>query len=215
MIEFDEMNMTLLVTILTVGAAIVTTVLTGTFRLLELWYNNRLARQKKDNKPKLKDVVKNSLEIDKLLYTIMTDFDADRVLFARFHNGGTFIDGVPIDKFTVTNEVFKGDAESISLLLQNVVLSNRAAMIYELLFCGSFLRQDLSQYDNNFEKMSYKNDIKSIYVFLIKDLDDSPIGFIELSYIKNVKKLSTSDINEIKSTHNQILKLSKHKDDSK
>jgi hypothetical protein len=203
------------ITTITVIVTIVTTILTGLFQLLSVWYNHMLNKRKKSLKPKLHDVVKNSLTIDKILFEILQECVADRVIFARFHNGGTFIDGVPIDKFSVANEVYTSDEMSVSLQLQNVLLSTRPSAMYELLFTDSFFREDTSTYTSGFEKMLFNYDVKSIYMFLIKDLDDKPIGFVELSYINNKNVLDEESKLFIKLQHNKILKLAQYRNESK
>jgi len=207
------MNMTVLVAIISVGAAIITTILTGGFKILELWYQNRLKNKAKKNRTPLKDVAKFSLDLDQVLFDIMRKTGADRVFFARFHNGGTFIDGIPMDKFTVTNEVYSFGQSKISPLLQNVLLSTRSSIMYELLFEYEFKREDTSKYTDGFEKMVLDQNIKSIYMFLISDLNDMPIGFIEVSFINKIKTLDLCEIMFIKDQHNEILKLSTYKDD--
>lgn len=202
------------ITTITIIVAILTTVLTGLFQLLCVWYKHILENRKKKNKPSLHDVIKHSLDIDKNLFEIMQECEADRVLFARFHNGGTFIDGVPIDKFTVANEVYVKDDYSVSLKLQNVLLSTRPSAMYELLFTDEYIREDTSKYNAGFEKILFNYDVKSIYMFLIKDLEDKPIGFIELSYINAPKTLDIEQISTAKSYHNTILKLAQYKDDA-
>lgn len=202
------------ITKITVIVTILTTILTGLFQILSVWYKYILDNRKKKSKPTLHDVIKNSLDIDKSLFEIMQECKADRVIFARFHNGGTFIDGVPIDKFTVANEVYNKDDYSVSLELQNVLLSTRPAAMYELLFTDEFIREDTSKYNAGFEKMLFNYDVKSIYMFLIKDLEDKPIGFIELTYINAPVSLDHTKIAFAKSYHNSILKLAQYKNES-
>lgn len=205
----DSSQITILVAILSVCAAIITTILTGGFKILEIWYQNRIKNIDKKNKTPLGLVAKYSMDIDQILFDILKKTKCDRVFFARFHNGGAFIDNIPMDKFSVTNEVHSIGYSKISHVLQNILLSTRAPIMYELLYMDEFLRPDTND-GSDLLKIMFDDSVKSVYMFLIRDLDDMPIGFIEISYMKDIHELGLCDILFIKKQHNDILRLAKY-----
>lgn len=208
------MDNTVLISIISTVGVVVAAGLGAGAKLMEMWWQEYKMQKKKANRPKLVDVAKYSMEIDKILYDFTNKMGATRAMVARFHNGGQFINNIQMDKFSVTNEISTCEHEhSISQRMQNILLSNYSSVMYELLFNNKYFKPDTKECDPDFRREMELDKIKSIYFFLIKDIDETPIGYISLSFHKTKKELSNDDISYIWSKHNPILNFLHYKNE--
>ena len=179
----------------------------GGMKIMEILYKNRIEKSKKKHYS-LKDITMYALNIDKILFDILTKLNASRIILARFHNGGTFIGGLPIDKFSVTNEIYGDDVDhSITQMMQNILLSTHSQVIHELLVSDCYFRASLNDVPNGFKKMLSIGGVKSVYLFLIKDIDETPMSFICITFNEKETELHQDEISYVWKNHNFMLKL--------
>ena len=206
---------TVLISIITAISVLISTLITTGFKFAETWYNGRQATKKEKSKTPLVDVSKVNMATEKILYSIIEDSGANIATLSRFHNGGYFIDGLTMDKFTTTNHVTKdSDLSTYHIQLpQNILLSIIPDIMYELLFTGKYYEEDINNIKNSpFKQILKKIKGKSLFMFLIKDLDDKPLGFISILYNNENHILGDKEIDFIHSKHNEVLNLMKMTD---
>lgn len=126
------------------------------------------------------------IELDKICASIKDIVKANLVYIAYFHNGGHFINGVAMDKYTVVGEDYDVNCKSIKRTNKDVLVNNFPYLFHDLLVRNRHFINSIST--QAMEDRSYKEDLedrgmKSAYTFLIKDpVKDIPIGFISLEY---------------------------------
>lgn len=150
------------------------------------------------------------IELDKICASIKDIVKANMVYVAYFHNGGHFINGITMDKYTVVGEDYDVNCRSIKKTSKDVLVNNFPYLFHDLLVRN---RHYINSVQNQaMEDKSYKEDlenrnIKSAYTFLIKDpIKDIPIGFISLEYFKE-NGFNETDEKYIWKKQNTIAKL--------
>lgn len=185
-----------------IGAAIVT----GFFKVMELRINSK-NKKTPPTTTDLIDISKNNLKIDKQLWDILNIFDAEKVTLSRFHNGGNFISGISMDKFTATNEVSKNtDLPSSMAQHKNILLSGMPDVMYELFFQDKFFTTDSEVIENTHLYNSVESaKIDNLYMFIIKNLSGNHEAFITI-YNANAK-ITDNHFTAVWKRHNNILSL--------
>jgi len=133
------------------------------------------------------DRIKNSLQVNKILYCLGKQFQADTVFLARFHNGGSFIGGYDMDKFSVTHYMpvkeRKGKANFQVALYKDILLTLISDTAYRLFFDGeSSLSFAKHHTDIVFKNMFDSEDAKTIIFETIKNDKQEPVAFIGIIY---------------------------------
>ena len=192
-------------------AGILFTALNQTFGI---WFKAYLDRRKKRNLIPMDKKLAFNLESDRLCLRLRKLLMADRVFLANFHNGGQFKSGVSIDKFTVVGEDYTDDAGiSLKRVYDNTLLSYAPFTFHKLLVEGHHYVEDVHcMHDKAMRKDLMARGVKSLYLFMIKDLTGEPLGFIEIAFncqhsIDDAQKIS------IWSYHNEflnVIKMQKH-----
>jgi len=205
------MDIKVIVAIITGASLLLTTLFTGVWKVIEIWYKNRIEKQ---NKSDLKQVSLINLKIDKILYEMLESMEANVVALSKFHNGGRFIDGMSMDKYSMTNEVTKNYQHGSRIPdSQNIFLSAMPDVMYELLFANKYSNPDVESMtkSNFYRNVLLDKGIKSIFLFLIKDLNEAPIGFVTVAY-SSKHKIDQDKLGLIWKKHNTLLQLIKTKD---
>lgn len=128
------------------------------------------------------------IELDKICASIRDTLKAQAVYIAHFHNGGHFINGVNMDKYTVVGEDYECGFTSYKRILKDVLVNNFPYLFHNLLVRNRHYIPDISKH--TFQDKCYKEELesrnmKSAYTFLIKDpVNSKPLGFISLEYNK-------------------------------
>lgn len=126
------------------------------------------------------------IELDKICASIRDTIHANAAYIAYFHNGGHFINGVEMDKYTVVGEDYDCCVVSYKKSFKDVLVNNFPYLFHNLLVRNRHYCNDVSKY--KFQDRCYKDELesrgmKSAYTFLIKDpIKETPIGFISLEY---------------------------------
>lgn len=126
------------------------------------------------------------LKLDTICHTIREAVHSDGVYIAYFHNGGHFINGIGMDKYTVVGEDYREDMKSYKNQYKDVMVNSFSYLFHSLLVSNRHYMNDISK--NISQDRAYKEDLKnrginSTYTFLIKDvIKETPIGFISVEY---------------------------------
>lgn len=198
--------------------------------LISIWYRQYLQEKTKEKSTlSVEDKSMFYLEMDKVCNRIRITTKADGSYLAYFHNGGTFSNGISMDKFTVVGEDYNERIKSssykkiyystminyISYAYHRLLINNRYYACTGLP-CGTNCMRDLGGDCKNGQDitsdLSFRNDlikrrISSIKMYLIKDpVSDKPIGFFALEYIDRDDSSSMND-SEIWKHQNRLAKL--------
>lgn len=128
------------------------------------------------------------MQLDRIAADIRKHENAKGCFIAYFHNGGKFISGIAMDKFTVIADDFDETIEdSYKNIYKNALTSIMSYPILRLYKDNQYIF-----HKNNFEKTeankAFINDLDSRKVntvasIIIKDLvTDMPIGFVAVEY---------------------------------
>lgn len=156
--------------------------------ITSIW--NKQSHQNKLNKVSIINKSKLFLELQQTCGTIKKDIDANAVYIAYFHNGDYYKNGLSIDKFSVVAEDYD---ECITFNNTSYIRSYQNTSIQQIIFIYHKLLSESRYYIHNtnntnttIDSIFYKDllcrNVKSSYMFLIKNEDDKPIGFIACEY---------------------------------
>ena len=144
---------------------------------------------RKDHIKELNKTVKYSTEVDPKIHDILIDIrshtGADRVFYTRYHNGGTFVGGIPFAKISWMDETIKAGRSSLRENMQNIPMSffmyfNSYVGIGDDLFIPDVSTSDIGM---EMKLLLEHEGIKSKYIFALYDwFDDVPLGFIGIDF---------------------------------
>jgi hypothetical protein len=143
--------------------------------------------EKKEKATTFKVAIKKASTYDAalkiLLYNLKKELSADKVIVARFHNGGNFANGYEMKKFTVTHETPGGT--SIPLMDKQVaVLNSRySEAILHLVSIGNYSIADCTDCtDQSFRHDMQEYGFQATYLFLIRQIDGTEEGFVGVNF---------------------------------
>lgn len=153
-----------------------------------------------------------NIEADRLCLHLRKQLKADRVFLANFHNGGQFKSGIGIDKFTIVSEDYTNDAEiSLKRVYEGTLMSYAPFTFHKLLTEDSyFATATHCMLDKAFRKDLLNRGVKSMYMFVIKDLSGEPLAFIEIAY-NQPHVMDAENTTIVWTYHNKFLKVIKMK----
>ena len=166
-------------------ATVVVTIISSLTTLLGVYLKERYFPKVKKQKLSI-DKSTCYIELDKICASIRDIVKANHVYIAYFHNGGHFINGVAMDKYTVVGEDYDIHCKSVKKSFKDILVNNFPYLFHDLLTRNRHWINVVS--DKTMQDKSYKEDLEtrhmnSAYTFLIKDpLADTPLGFISLEY---------------------------------
>lgn len=150
----------------------------------------KLVKQFRDKRKKDRRInpLEETLEIDAkvypLLWRILIDFEAIRVLVIQFHNGERFYSGQSIQKYTASHEVYRTGIHEIKSNIINVPLTE---CIHNLIVTLRTKGMEFVSTDD--ENISHSTlvtmkayGIKSFYAMPIYDTKGNILGFIVLNF---------------------------------
>ena len=142
-------------------------------------------------KPQRKELthVEYNYELNKNLWLLLTELDADRAYICRFHNGGYFSGGIEMKKFSMTNEVFSERVEgSISAHYKDKYISEYAALFAKLFINENFLCENQDEIvDPSTKNLLKKYPQGSFYLYIIKESSGKPIAYFGIHFNKGRK----------------------------
>jgi|TARA_B100001093_G_scaffold342337_1_gene327155 hypothetical protein len=165
--------------------------------VLYLFINQRMKRHHDKKRDKIKENIINTSIIDNEIEQIRTEYGADRVWIAQFHNGGNFYPtGKSIQKFSIFYEVSKAGVSSVSHIFNNIPCSlYPKAMHFLMEGNGIFIPNFADPKTATFGLKGAADSVgtKSSYVIPLFTLDDKYIGNIGMDYVSKKKKLTKDD----------------------
>lgn len=126
------------------------------------------------------------IELDRICAVIKDAVKAQGVYIAYFHNGGHFINGVQMDKYTIVGEDYDINMTSYKKQHKDILVNNFPYLFHNLITRNRHYIKDVE--NNMFQDKYYKDEliarnVKSVYSFLISDpVKNTPIGFVSIEY---------------------------------
>ncbi len=165
--------------------------------ILYLFIDRRLKRHQDKKRDKIKENIINTSIIDTEIEQIRSEYGADRVWIAQFHNGGNFYPtGKSIQKFSIFYEVSKAGVSSVSHIFNNIPCSlYPKAMHFLMEGNGIFIPNfsDVKTATYGLKGAADSVGTKSSYVIPLFTLDGKYIGNLGLDYVSKKKKLTKDD----------------------
>lgn len=178
--------------------------------ILAIWYKDKLLNKRKKLNPEDKSVF--YLEMDKICASIRRSLNANGTYLAYFHNGGTFTNGINMDKFTVVGEDYDDQIRSSSYKrTYYATMINYIAYAYHRLLIDN--RYYIPSTESLTVDLSLKADlckrrIVSSYMFLIKDpVKDTPVGFFVVEYMNHTELSNESEIWKYQNKLSKLLNM--------
>lgn len=178
--------------LITIGTAMITAVVGP---VIVEWTKIKLSS------PKKSDLLGESIyldeKIDRQLEVILSELECDRVCISQFHNGGHFYPtGKSIKKFSIFYERTTEYASSIKETFQNIPVSLFPKMFYVLYNNGEISIPSCKNNNvdcNIFQAQGKEYKTKSMYMLAIKDLNDSFVGTLAISFYQKEHTLSLEE----------------------
>jgi hypothetical protein len=154
---------------------------------------------------KFKNYPDNANKIMIQLYHILQGFGVNRVSIYEFHNGGKNLQGVEFKKCSNTYEAVALETKPIIKEMQNLPISMNPLWCKLLATKDDILISSVDALEDTFFKSYLQSQsIRAIYLSILLEYDNTPIGFISLEYYNNIKQLTQNEIDELNDISNRI-----------
>jgi len=149
-----------------------------------------------------------SRNINKILFDIKSELNADNVSLFRFHNGGHYRNKFDMNRFTCVNEVYNPNrSRSMQDECTGVLIERYSDAMSQLMYMGEFFVSDIDYCsDDKFKVDAKRYGHNSVYLFLIKQISGEEEAFISVNFIRKVT-LSAEQKAIVSCEHNRILNL--------
>jgi hypothetical protein len=126
------------------------------------------------------------LAIDDILNKLRIELMAADIYIGRFHNGGSFVNGSRMKKFSITYcKAVVNQKELVKWYMYDKFTSHWPGVFDHLYGTGEYYCPEIeNSKDTNFRKDMARFEFKSIYMYLISqpDLMKTPEAFIAINY---------------------------------
>ena len=123
-------------------------------------------------------------EVQKIICRLKHDLSASKIIIARFHNGGTYVNGLPMKKFTVSHETAGYYGIPMMDHFVSILNSRYPEAFAQLATLGEYYIYDSNDCpDLNFKRDMEKYCYKATYLFLMKQFDGKEDGFIGVNFV--------------------------------
>lgn len=137
------------------------------------------------------------IKLNQTCREIRTLFHADGVFIAQFHNGGSYSNGVHMNKFTVVGEDYEGGLKSYKRQYNATHCNTVSYLIHDLVCSNKHIIEDINEHvfnDHIYEEDLTERNIRSTHSFLIKEAySKKPLGFISLEFKNPTKYVKATE----------------------
>lgn len=171
-------------------------------------YEWKKRRERNPQPSVLVKTVEKAEKIRNVLDFIKSRYKCSRVSITQYHNGGKFYTGASMQKMTMTFDVYDYHLRSIRREYENRILSDEDHDLIRKLLRFGIERIDYvnKMPDCEMKYLATSNNIRSIYIFLLRDSKHQPIGALNIHFTIS-EGLNSNDITEIKGKIVQIQNL--------
>ena len=161
-------------------------------KLMKMILDDHKKQDRIEVSEKHKESINLRLKINERISRLLDDFrrehEADRVYIFEYHNGESNLNGLAFAKMSETYETLKPGFSSHKVAMQGIptgmmINLNQAVIIDEQVSIRSVADFRRDNQDQSLLNIT-KYDTKSLYVKLIKNSKDYPIGFIGVDFVK-------------------------------
>ena len=180
---------------------IVIAFISGVLGPILLLYIKHLLDKKKIKPDMVTDTLRVSELVNQRIEHIKEEFNADRVWFSQFHNGGNFYPtGRSMAKFSIVYETVGPNTNSVQTNFKNIPVNLFSKSINELynnnvIEVTDFKDEKIATFGLKY--VAEESSCKSSYLFAIKTIEDKFIGVLSLDYTKRKTKLDMESINHL------------------
>ena len=178
-----------------ISDVIIVAIITGCFMLA----NTYLSKEHKSKRSRISKLDKSLyyIELDKICFNIRKALKCDGVYIAYFHNGGNFVNGISMDKYSVVGEDYSVNLNSYKAIYKDKLVNNFPYLFHNLIVADRHCitsTEDYSFHDKMYRDELNNRNINSAYTYLIKDpVKKTPLGFVSLEYIQKVTLNETDE----------------------
>lgn len=153
------------------------------YRSIDRYFERKAKAMVVKDNGSLSDKMVRALEMTRICGRILEKVEADRVTINVFHNGGEFITGLKMDRFTCVAEDYKEGVTPVMNRHVGTLLSVAPFSMHKLITTKEhFVANVESMHDKVLRDILLKEGTVSIYSILISDVFDKPLGFLSISY---------------------------------
>lgn len=158
-------------------------------------------RKNKGQKENHDSITQNDLEtmviVQKFLEDLIDRWEIDRAAIYQFHNGGKFLNGVSMKKYSLTHEATGPGIDKIKSISQNLFLSNHPFLIKKLSE-SSIFSYEISdpELESVYSKLEEQG-VLQIIIVPIRSLNNELIGSVSFYMIKHTVAVSQAMENEL------------------
>ena len=161
-------------------------------KLMKMILDDSRKKEHVEVSEKHKESINLRLEINKRISRLLDDFrrdyEADRVYIFEYHNGESNLNGLAFAKMSETYETLKPGFASHKIAMQGVPTGMMINLNQEVLVNEQVCIRSVSDFRRDYQDQSLLNitkyDTKSLYIKLVKNSKDYPIGFIGVDFVK-------------------------------
>lgn len=124
-----------------------------------------------------------SLVVQKIICQLKQELSAVKIVIGRYHNGGNYVNGLPMKKFTITHETAGGT--DIPIMDKGIaILNSRYSEAFaQVATLGEYCVSDMQDCtDQNFKRDMQAFGFKATYLFLIRQFDGKEDGYISVNF---------------------------------
>lgn len=122
-------------------------------------------------------------EVQKIIIRLKLELRACKVVIGRFHNGGNYVSGLPMKKFSLTHETAGGSTTSMMDRCLAVLNSRYPEAFAQLATLEEYCISDTEDCpDANFKRDMNNYGFKATYLFLMRQFNGKEDGFVGVNF---------------------------------
>ena len=195
----DGLLISIISGVTSISVAIITVV-------VKTWLDIRSAKLKSDLEELIgEEDLGKMIAVNDFIEDMRQHYGFDRVSICQFHNGGKFLNGKSMKKFSMTYEMASPGIEKIKRKYQNVMVSEFPRLFAAMLKTDfMIITTESTEYPDMVREMEVNGIVQSVKV-VIRGLRGDILGFISCHNIGNYnKKVSNSLRDNFIDVSNQI-----------
>lgn len=157
------------------------------FSILAIYVKHRLDTKK----PRItEDIINNTIHLDKICFIIRKTLNADGVFIAQYHNGGKYLTGLNMLKYTVISEDCNVNINTYRNISDKLV-NNISYLIHRLIVDSKYICENVNSnlaVDRYYKDKLLSRNIQNAYTFaVVNPINHKHLGFISVEYQKDMK----------------------------
>lgn len=185
------------------------------YRIAQKFLNSPVIKTIQPLEIPLKREIYCDAEIYRIIIRLKYELNAAKTFIGRFHDGGVFVNGLRMKKFTITHETVSSGKNNSCPMMDTFVgtMNSRYCMAFEALMVQElFCTSDMSDcIDLNFRADMESFGFQAVYLFLLKQRSGMEEGFIGVGFRESTV-LSSEQRDVVREAGDRIIDLMNLKD---